>query len=288
MVTHDVTAEPEYLWIPISSTHVPWVPCVPYVLAATTKHNVHKADTQDSLKYSLPMCSVSAMDHDSNWATQSTASPLAMTVRAIHGRHLPYQHPLENVLKVKGEQVFQRRRLYTSSALPGDPHGPSGPDYAHFIQARGLVGHDMYHTSYGKDVSVESCPMPERAVLIQSLETYHSIMKHETMGKYLNMFQALTKEETDNAILNKPMFGEQLIVEGVMPSNICIGDVFVVQGGKSTIKLEVSSPRLPCNYVDRKFHTPYGVKGMKRYTATRAAAGWFCRVLEEGHVSFKG
>jgi MOSC domain-containing protein YiiM len=50
--------------------------------------------------------------------------------------------------------------------------------------------------------------------------------------------------------------------------------------------LEVTSPRLPCTHVDRKFESPFGVKGMRRHTLNEAAAGWFCRVLQEGNVSW--
>ena len=43
-------------------------------------------------------------------------------------------------------------------------------------------------------------------------------------------------------------FGENLVVEGLSSSTVCIGDVFGVPG--SRLLLQVASPRCPCSSVD--------------------------------------
>ena len=222
-------------------------------------------------------------DPQSRAATDDDDEPLTITVRAIYGRFLPYQGPYLPE-KTKGSaHIFERRRLNTAKAQRSDPVGPYGTDYAYFKPVQGLVGHDMYHTDY----QWRSFTYEERAVLMQSVETYLSLLHDEKVSQYFSMYHADTKAESIELILAQPNFGEQIIVEGCDASQLCIGDRFAVvasDSGKSTLELEVTSPRLPCNYVDRKFESPFGSKGVKRHTLDQAAAGWFCRVLKEGEV----
>jgi hypothetical protein len=205
--------------------------------------------------------------------------PMALTVHAVYGRHLPFQAPRfdENSLK-SGKNVIERRRLNTLSSCD-DEVGPSGPDFAYFVPVQGLLGHDMYHTEY----HMRNFVFEERAVLLQSVETYRALCKSK-VGKYFHMHDGKNDQESLELILAQPSFGEQLIVEGCEPSQLCIGDVFEVLGGISGLKLEVTSPRLPCQLVDRKVGSPFGGMGVKRHTLDEAAAGWFCRVLREGQV----
>ena len=218
--------------------------------------------------------------------------PLTLTVRAIYGRHVPVQEPSLDEKTKSSQHIFERRRLDTHATEEDDDNNNNndpitraakGPDRAYFEPGQGLVGHDMYHTEY----QYRSFCYEERAVLLQSIETYLSLTKDEKIGQYFHMYHADTEEESKIKILEQPNFGEQLIVEGCDASQLCIGDVFEVSsdGGESSLKLEITSPRLPCNYVDRKFESPFGSKGVKRRTLDLAAAGWFCRVLEKGEVS---
>jgi hypothetical protein len=209
------------------------------------------------------------------------ASPplLTLTVRGVYGRHLPpYQEPSIPESQKTAQQVFERRRLRTST--PEDaPVGPGGPDHAYFLPSQGLVGHAMYHTDYASG----KFTYEERAVLMQSIESYLELMHSEQVGQYFTMYQADTEEESVELILEQPNFGEQVVIEGCDQSQLCIGDVFEAEG--STLRLQVTTPRFPCNYVDRKFQSPFGVKGVRRHTLNEAAAGWFCRVLKKGSVS---
>ena len=89
---------------------------------------------------------------------------------------------------------------------------------------------------------------------------------------------------TIELILDSPRFGEQVLVHGLAASDIAIGDIFEVEGGHSPLKVEVSSPRLPCSYVDKRNGSPFGLNGVKRYTMTEGLAGWFTRVLVAGEL----
>mmetsp|Transcript_13343 Transcript_13343/g.29369 ORF Transcript_13343/g.29369 Transcript_13343/m.29369 type:complete len:447 (-) Transcript_13343:104-1444(-) len=122
----------------------------------------------------------------------------------------------------------------------------------------------------------------ERAILFQSMENYENLLSHPTLSKHL--LDAKSKEEALQEIMEDPRFGEQIIVRGMDSSDICIGDIFAVEDGLSTLKLQVSSPRKPCKYVDKRNGSPYGGKGVKQYTLTNGLAGWFTRVLVEGEL----
>lgn len=214
--------------------------------------------------------------------TMTAEKQLTVTVRGVYGRPLPaLQMPYPDMKNIKGDQVFVRRRLNTKTSA-GSEFGPEGPDHAHFIPEDGLVGHDMYHTNY----HLKNWKVPERAVLMQSLETYLELVYHDQFGHYLRMVKGDTKGESIELVLDNPMFGEQVIVEGADPSQICIGDVFAATDRSTSLVLQVATPRYPCNYVDRKFESPFGEKGLRRHTLNEASAGWFCRVLEEGNVSW--
>ena len=95
----------------------------------------------------------------------------------------------------------------------------------------------------------------------------------------------VVEKAIEKIIFDSPRFGEQIIVQGMDASNISIGDIFEVENGHSTLKVEVTSPRLPCWEVDRCNNSaPYGMKGLKRYTMTNGLAGWFTRVVVGGEL----
>lgn len=204
---------------------------------------------------------------------------LVLTIRAVYGKRpalaeRSIQNGESDIPTEK--EVFARRRLTTS-------HDSNGDDYAFFVPGQGLVGHPMWHTDYGKNTFIHE----ERAVLMQSLETYLELAQSDMVGKYFARYDGPTKEQSIELILTDPGFGEQLIVEGCVASQLCIGDVFAIRDGSSQLKLQVTSSRFPCSSVDQKFDSPFGVKGVRRYTLDEAATGWFCRVLHEGHVSMQ-
>lgn len=79
------------------------------------------------------------------------------------------------------------------------------------------------------------------SVLVQSLENYQHLINHEQMSKY---FPSTSEQATSEA-----RFGENLVVSGLEQTAICIGDVFESASG---VKLQVTSPRLPCAYIDKR------------------------------------
>ncbi|MFN8011270.1 MAG: MOSC domain-containing protein [Holophagaceae bacterium] len=75
-------------------------------------------------------------------------------------------------------------------------------------------------------------------------------------------------------------FGENLLFEGLLDSEVCIGDAWRVGGAT----LQVSHPRQPCGTLARRFGRGDVVA---RVWAT-ARGGWYFRVLEEGVVAPEG
>lgn len=72
-------------------------------------------------------------------------------------------------------------------------------------------------------------------------------------------------------------FGENLLFEGLLDAEVCIGDTWAVGGAT----LQVSHPRQPCGTLARRF-----AKGdvVARVWDT-ARGGWYFRVLSEGPVA---
>lgn len=72
------------------------------------------------------------------------------------------------------------------------------------------------------------------------------------------------------------LFGENLLVAGPESALVCIGDRFV----SGDLVLEVTSPRIPCNTLNRRMgDETFGV----RYRRAERP-GWYCRVLHEGQL----
>lgn len=71
-------------------------------------------------------------------------------------------------------------------------------------------------------------------------------------------------------------FGENFTVEGMLDSEICIGDIFRVGGAL----VEVAQPRAPCFKLGIKMGSP---QFPKQFLAS-GRVGFYLRVLEEGEV----
>lgn len=140
---------------------------------------------------------------------------------------------------------------------------------ASFKPVKGLKGHEFWH-SYDEEAKAAKCS--ERAVLVQSIQSYRRVQ-----AANFDHFP-----DTDLDVLVDPCFGEQLIID--LPNeHLCVGDVLTVVG--STLKLRVKSPRKPCGEVDNKSSVPYGAKGIRHYTCSKALAGWFCEVVTKGKLT---
>lgn len=71
-------------------------------------------------------------------------------------------------------------------------------------------------------------------------------------------------------------FGENFTTEGLLESDVCIGDVFEI--GESLV--QVSQPRQPCWKLARRWE----VKDLALRVQETGRTGWYFRVLREGHV----
>lgn len=72
-------------------------------------------------------------------------------------------------------------------------------------------------------------------------------------------------------------FGENFTVTGLEEGTVCIGDVLAV----GEARLQVASPRGPCNAIARRWKNPHMVK----LVTANGRSGWYSRVLEEGNAT---
>jgi len=224
--------------------------------------------------------------------------------------------------KKQMSQASKRERTKKSLRRRLKAQAADGTEYdvALFQPERGLVmmkrDWPFYHADLSEhsDSSDDERVYDERAILWQSIDNYEALMSNPTTSKYFlppTIVEAeadagavatadaeaspsievdASGEPTDAAteaielILDNPRFGEQVVVQGIAAKDIAIGDIFEVEGGHSPLRVEVSSPRLPCSYVDKRNGSAFGMKGVKRYTMTEGLAGWFTRVLVPGEL----
>lgn len=104
---------------------------------------------------------------------------------------------------------------------------------------------------------------PDKAVLVGAIE--HLPFWREHLGR---------------PDLGPGAFGENLIVEGALEADVCIGDHFAI--GEAVV--QVSQPRQPCWKQGRRWRRLDLAVQMQRTGRT----GWYLRVLREGHVAPDG
>lgn len=73
------------------------------------------------------------------------------------------------------------------------------------------------------------------------------------------------------------MVGENLCIEGILESEIWIGDALLI--GK-TVRLKVTKPREPCYKFNAKMRSKHASKLM----AQNGFCGWYAQVIEEGPI----
>lgn len=71
--------------------------------------------------------------------------------------------------------------------------------------------------------------------------------------------------------------GENLSTHGWTEENVCVGDIFRV----GTACLQVTQGRSPCWKIDSR----YGLEGVMQFIVARGITGWYCRVIESGHIA---
>lgn len=141
----------------------------------------------------------------------------------------------------------------------------------------GLAGSGEYHRSKR---GIRDMAQPfERAVLLQSTANTTSARAHSEAESL--------REPQKSAVPGD--WGENLLIEGGREwaaNCICIGDEieFVRAGAGVVLRLQVSSPRLPCGRVDEKHGKTFSKKGMRAECARTGIAGTFLRVLQPGSV----
>jgi MOSC domain-containing protein YiiM len=79
------------------------------------------------------------------------------------------------------------------------------------------------------------------------------------------------------AVLVPGGFGENLCIEGMRESDLCVGDIHRI----GTARLQVCQPRQPCFKLALRFEDKMMPKAMIR----SGRAGWYYRVLEPGEIA---
>ncbi len=123
------------------------------------------------------------------------------------------------------------------------------------LSGRVWVGHEGL--AGDRQANRKSHGGPDRALLGYAAEHYPS-----------------WRDELGRGELHFGSFGENLTIEGQSEHTVCLGDV--VEAG--TVKLEVSSPRVPCQKLARYLVVP----DMVDRVLQRGAFGWYYRVQHEG------
>lgn len=90
---------------------------------------------------------------------------------------------------------------------------------------------------------------------------------------YAHWQQALQRDD-----LTYGQFGENLTVAGLLETSVYIGDVFQIG---STVKLQITQPRVPCFKLAYKMGLP---EFPKQFLDSRRV-GFYFRVLEEGEIA---
>ena len=86
------------------------------------------------------------------------------------------------------------------------------------------------------------------------------------------------QQELQRDDLTYGQFGENLTVEGLLEETVRIGDVFQIG---STVKLQITQPRVPCFKLAYKMGFP---EFPKQFLESRRV-GFYFRVLEEGEIT---
>ena len=69
-------------------------------------------------------------------------------------------------------------------------------------------------------------------------------------------------------------FGENLTVDSLSESSVCLGDIW----SNGEVELEISQPRLPCYKLSRRLE----YEGFHLLAIKENAVGWYCRALKMG------
>jgi MOSC domain-containing protein YiiM len=202
--------------------------------------------------------------------------PIELTIKGIYGR-------LDGGSMEKYGLMKRERYLQTPVGEPKE----EGYEVTIFTQNRGLMWEKFWHSD---DDKVNGGKIHgDRAILFQAIEHYE-LLANDPKFATCFIIDDSNGKNNDNPdgkhdYMTTPTFGEQIIIEGCNSSQIAIGDVFEVEGGKSKLVIEVSAPRKPGDYVDINHHgKSMGENGIKQHCLTYALAGWFTKVVFPGEL----
>lgn len=100
---------------------------------------------------------------------------------------------------------------------------------------------------------------PDRALLAYSADNY-----------------TRWREDGDLPAFPFGAFGENLTIEGLDETSVCIGDIYRI----AAIRVEVSQPRQPCANLARRWQRPDLPERVRR----TGRSGWYLRVLNPGVI----
>lgn len=241
---------------------------VPVSLSSLNLLDIQLDDTELPDTASVSSSSGTSTSASSTIAPETTTNEselLTLPVLGIYQRKtLPKIVKDLSISKKSRDQVMARTRVESGKGITFQP------DYGHIDSE--------YFNVYN-----ETKLLKERAVLMQSIDHYNTIRRHPDMAKYFaNEDNGIETNHT--SILDYPSFGEQIIIGAGTANDLCVGDILEVENEESSLKLEISSPRLCCLRVDKKNNSTYGLKGVRRHCNDTGLGGIFALVLEQGEL----
>ncbi|CAN5143117.1 MOSC domain-containing protein [soil metagenome] len=154
--------------------------------------------------------------------------------------------------------------VFVGESAPFPPESDNSSDRSGILK-RPIDGHvEVLPTGLAGDVNVERPPGDtDQAVCAYPVEHY----------RWWNERFAQAAIED----FGPSTFGENLTVQNLLESQVCVGDVFAV----GTSLLEVSKPRGPCRKIGQRTGIPNLAAEMRRSLRT----GWYMRVRRPGSFS---
>ncbi|CAE7519630.1 unnamed protein product [Symbiodinium natans] len=117
----------------------------------------------------------------------------------------------------------------------------------------------------------------DRAILVQTAGNVEALL-----SAGLSLRAPLDKES-----LNPGAFGENLFLDsGLSSETLCVGDELECwrNDAQQPLRLQVSSPRLPCQKVDQMLGKTFTADGVRAHCARTGRAGFFLRTLVPGDL----
>jgi len=147
-----------------------------------------------------------------------------------------------------------------------------------YVSKDGIVGSFDWHQIAENQAKYAVTDFGERGVLVQTAGNVAKLLERFPQA-------AATLAKTDGSA-----FGENLLIDSLDSSEVCVGDVIgVIRGNELTPKavFQVVSPCAPCAKI-ANFHKIDGVtpsEGVKGHCAEHGLRGYFFRVIQEGTVA---